>query len=87
MNKQNPEGEVNTMKLRERYALEIQSIWQDVETLKNGQIYELDRVPGVPRCSTVGQNLEKKLSALLSKIEQDVEGSIETAAKIIQNME
>lgn len=75
------------MNLREKYTLEIQSIWQDIEVLKKGQIYELDRVPGVPRCSTVGQRLEEKLTTLLSKIEQDVDGSIETVAEIIQNME
>lgn len=75
------------MKLREKYTLEIQSIYQDIEVLKKGQIYELDRVPGIPRCSTVGRRLEEKLTTLLSKIEQDVDGSIETADEIIQNME
>ena len=75
------------MKLREKYTLEIQSIYQDIEVLKKGQIYELDRVSGIPRCSTVGRRLEEKLTILLSKIERDVDGSIETAAEIIQNME
>lgn len=41
--------------------LKIQSIRQDIEILKKSQIYEIDRVPGVPRCSTVGTRLEKKI--------------------------
>lgn len=74
------------MKLREKYALEIQSIRQDIELLKNGQIYEIDQVPGVPRCSTIGQRLEEKFNALFVKIEQDDVGSIELVAETVQNM-
>lgn len=75
------------MNLREKYTLEIQSIWQDIEALKKGQIYEIDSVPGVPQCSTIGRRLEERFTALLAKIELDAEGDIETVAEIVQNME
>ncbi len=75
------------MNLREKYTLEIQSIWQDIEALKKGQIYEIDSAPGVPRCSTIGRRLEERFAALLAKIELDAEGNIETLAEIAQNME
>lgn len=51
--------------------LKIQSIRQDIEILKKGQIYEIDSVLGVSKCSTVGLRLEEKFNELLAMMEAD----------------
>lgn len=72
------------MNITERYSLEIQEIKLIIDALKNGEIYEIDRVPGVPKCSTIGLKLEEKFSALIKKIDKDIPGDIETAADILK---
>lgn len=71
------------MKLKEKYCLELQEISGMLTQLKNGQIYEADPVPGKPKCSTIGANLQQKLEELLYKIENDRMGDIEVAATIL----
>ncbi len=73
------------MKLKEKYCLELQEIGGMLTQLKNGQIYEADPVPGNPKCSTIGANLQQKLEELLYKIENDRIGNIEVAAAILDN--
>lgn len=72
------------MTIREKYTLEINQILQDIDKLKQNQIYEIDRVPGVAKCSTLGRELEEKFLALLAKIENDAAGDIENAAEILR---
>lgn len=71
------------MKLTEKYCLELQEIGGMLTQLKNGQIYAADPVPGNPKCSTIGANLQQKLEELLYKIENDRMGDIEVAATIL----
>ena len=71
------------MDIRSKYALELQDIANDLEILKNGFIYEIQNTPGIPKCSTVGTRLEKKLNKLLYTIEHNMPGEIEIAAEII----
>ena len=56
----------------------------DIEIIKNGQIYERDPVPGVPECATVGARLEKNFINLIQLIESDAKGDIEVAAEYLK---
>ena len=73
------------MNITEKYALEIQTIKQLINQLKNGQIYEIDSVPGLPKCNTIGEKLEKEFDLLLKKIETERSGKIELAAQLLSN--
>lgn len=73
------------MKPSEKYSLEIQIIRQIIESLKAGQVYEIQNVPGVPRVSTVGTKLEEKFDLLIEKLDREVPGNIEIAAHILEN--
>lgn len=67
-----------------KYSLEIAAIEQDIEILKQGHIYENDRVPGVPKCSKVGVRLDENFKKLLTKIENETPGNIEVAAALLR---
>lgn len=71
------------MNITEKYTLEIHRIKQIICDLKNGHIYEADPVIGVPKCSTMGENLEKEFDLLIEKIEKDQSGDIELVANIL----
>lgn len=73
------------MKPSEKYSLEIQIIRQIIESLKAGQVYEIQNTPGVPRVSTVGTKLEEKFDLLIEKLDREVPGNIEIAAHILEN--
>lgn len=72
------------MKISDKYCLEIQAVMNDIEIIKNGQIYERDPVPGVPECATVGARLEKNFINLIQLIESDAKGDIEVAAEYLK---
>lgn len=73
------------MKPSEKYSLEIQIIRQIIESLKAGQVYEIQNTPGVPRVSTVGTKLEEKFDLLIRKLDGEAPGDIEIAAHILEN--
>ena len=72
------------MKISDKYCLEIQAVMNDIEIIKNGQIYERDSVPGVPECATVGARLEKNFMRLIQRIESDAKSDIEVAAEYLK---
>lgn len=72
------------MTISDKYRLEIQAVMNDIEIIKNGQIYERDPVPGVPECATVGARLEKSFMRLLKRIESDAKGDIKVAAEYLK---
>ena len=47
------------MKISDRYSVEINEIENDIDTLKAGQLYEIQNAPGYPSASTLGIRLEK----------------------------
>ena len=51
----------------EKYWLGIATIEQDIEILKQGHIYENDRVPGFPKCFKVGARLDENLKSCFQK--------------------
>ena len=73
------------MKPSEKYSLEIQIIRQIIESLKAGQVYEIQNTPDVPRVSTVGTKLEEKFDLLIRKLDGEAPGDIEIAAHILEN--
>ena len=62
------------MKISDRYSAEINEIENDIDTLKAGQLYEIQDAKGYPKASTVGIRLEKKFKELIRKIENDEPG-------------
>lgn len=72
------------MTISDKYCLEIQAVMNDIEIIKNGQIYERDPVPGVPECAAVGARLEKNFMRLIKRIESDAKGDIEVAAEYLK---
>ena len=72
------------MKPSEKYTLEIESIMQKIDDLKNGRVYELDPVPGTPKCETLGSKLEQELKLLIAKLDADAAGNIEIVAEHIE---
>ncbi len=72
------------MKISDKFCLEIQAVMNDIDIIKNGQIYEIDSVSGVPKCATVGARLEKNFMKLIQRIESDTKGDIEVAAEYLK---
>ena len=70
------------MKPSEKYTLEIESIMRKIDDLKNGRVYELDPVPGTPKCTTMGIKLEQEL--LIAKLDADAAGNIEIIAEHLE---
>ena len=72
------------MKISDKFCLEIQAVMNDIDIIKNGQIYEIDSVSGVPKCATVGARLEKNFMKLIQWIENDTKSDIEVAAEYLK---
>lgn len=66
------------MKSSEKYTLEIQALESDIELLKNGNIYEVDHIPGSPKYYTIGRRMEDNLRNLIQKMDANAPGDIET---------
>lgn len=73
------------MKISERYTLEIGNIQRLIDDLKAGLVYEKNQTPGLPNCSTLGNQLEQQFSALIRKLDGEAPGDIEIAAHILEN--
>lgn len=71
-------------KIKEKYCLELQDIQNDIEILKNKQLYEIQHLVGTPSCVTLGERLERKISDLLNKIDSDLPGSLEVTAEMLK---
>ena len=50
-------------------AIKIDSIENDLELLKNGHIHELEKIPGVPKCSTLANRMKNDLHVIISEYE------------------
>lgn len=72
--------------IKSKYSLELTLIKNDLDNIRSGNIYEIQKRQGVPKCSTLANRLEKHISDLLYKIENDKPGDIEVAAEHIKNM-
>ena len=56
-----------------RYWREVQDIWSEISTLKEGRYYEneIHHRPGVPRIETVGKRLVDKIMDLVWRMDND----------------
>lgn len=56
-----------------RYWREVQDIWSEINTLKEGRYYEneIHHRPGVPRIETVGKRLVDKIMDLVWRMDND----------------
>lgn len=65
------------MRISDRYSVEINKIENDIDTLKNGQLYEIQGTRGYPRASTLGTRLEEEFQELIRKIDNNEPGILE----------
>jgi quinolinate synthase len=75
---------INQTDIFKRYNHEINVIDNILHDLEERRIYEIDRVPGVPMCSTMSNNLKEKIYELLNKINNNEPGFSEQVAKYIK---
>ncbi len=47
----------------------INDLENDIDLLKNGHIYELEKCPGIPSCSTIGKRMQERLDMLVKLYE------------------
>lgn len=72
--------------INSKYSLELTSIKNDLDNIRIGNIYEIQKCRGVPKCSTLADRLEKNIADLLYKINNDKSGNIEIAAEHINEI-
>lgn len=64
-----------------KYRHEITKINNYLMELEKARVFEVDRVPGVPKCSTLASHLKESITDLLDKINNNEDGFSEYAAK------
>lgn len=76
----------NHVDIFDKYRHEISKINNTLIDLERGKVYEIDRVPGVPKCSTIAERLRNDISDLLTKINNNEEGFLEVVSKKINSL-
>lgn len=72
------------MKVSEKYSIEIQEIYEQINKLKTNRVYELSNVRSDGKVSTIGYDLEERVKDLINKIDNQKLGKmdeIEAAVK------
>lgn len=64
---------------KESIAIKVQEIENDLDLLRQKHIHELDKVPGVPKCSTLADRMKEKLDYVVSAYEEMIEHQRESA--------
>lgn len=64
---------------KESIAMKVQEIEEDLDLLRQKRVYELVKVPGVPKCSTLADRTQVKLDNLVSAYEELIEHQRESA--------
>ena len=52
----------------------INNLYSDINLLRDGQIRELVKSPGKPKCSTLANRMEKALDEIIDEYEEDING-------------
>ena len=52
----------------------INNLYSDIDLLRDGQIRELVKSPGKPKCSTLANRMEKALDEILTEYEEEING-------------
>ena len=58
------------MERNEMINMKIQKLYNDLQLLEEKHIYELDPVPGVPRCDTLALRMKKNLDAVVEELDR-----------------
>ena len=68
---------------KNRYWREVQDIWVEINTLREGRYYEneIHHHPGIPRIETVGKRLVDKIMDLVWRMDNDAPGVQEELAE------
>jgi len=61
-----------------KYSHEINNIDNILLDLEKGRLYEIGKLPGVPKCSTMAERLRTEINDLLVKIDNNDKGFLET---------
>lgn len=69
-----------------RYSHEINKIENLLIDLNNGRVYEVERKPGIPKCSTMAERLKSEIEDLLIKINNNEKGFMEVASEAINKL-
>ena len=56
----------------------IDDIYSDIELLRSGQIHELVKGPGKPKCSTLADRIEEKLDRVINSFESEINENVIT---------
>ena len=67
--------------MKEKISNMTQAIKSDLELLRNKHVYELERIPGMPKCSTLANRIEEKIEYVLSAYEELFKEQAESADK------
>ncbi|WP_192944521.1 hypothetical protein [Ligilactobacillus agilis] len=65
------------MSIRDKYSLEIGEFSNSLADLRNGRIYEIEKVPGYPAASSLANRLEEQFNMIITKIEKNEAGDNE----------
>ena len=55
---------------KEHIYLRIQEIETDLDLLRNKHVHELEKVPGIPKCSTLADRIQNKLDYIVSAYDE-----------------
>lgn len=63
----------------EEIALKAQSVYSDIDLLRDCQIYEIEKTRGTPKCSTLANRLKKNVDSVINGYESMIQTQVEAA--------
>lgn len=72
------------MKVSEKYSVEIQEIYDQINKLKTNCVYELSNVSSDGKVSTIGYDLEERVKDLINKIDNQKLGIMDEVGDAVK---
>ena len=72
------------MKVSEKYSIEIQEIYEQINKLKTNRVYELSNVRSDGKVSTIGYDLEERVKDLINKIDNQKLGIMDEVGDAVK---
>lgn len=72
------------MKVSEKYSVEIQEIYDQINKLKTNCVYELSNVCSDGKVSTIGYDLEERVKDLINKIDNQKLGIMDEVGDAVK---